>query len=189
MDAAETRRGRECWYRFDNNGNNAVNDGVLLENGIYVILKKYFRDKPYYVQVVELFHDVSNRHLRHQSSKYTYQRLKENDLSFVMQIILKTAMGQAQDALMCKSFRETKKLDKFTMDRHKATVKYKTAYYSFQLPVSLAMLMVNSKEVVNFFYLKSYILLGYMNTHFVPSFLIYRSVYQTVESFNMVRKA
>lgn len=64
-------------------------------------------------------------------------------LFFVMQITLKTSMGQAQDALMCKSFEETKKLDKFTMDRYKAIVKYKTAYYSFQLPISSAMLMVN----------------------------------------------
>lgn len=62
MDGAEIRRGRDCWYRFNNNGNIAINDGILLENGLYVILKKYFRDKPYYVQVLELFHDVSNYH-------------------------------------------------------------------------------------------------------------------------------
>lgn len=59
MDEAETRRGRLCWYRVDDKGNVAMNDGVLLENGIYVILKKYFRDKDYYLQIMELFHDVS----------------------------------------------------------------------------------------------------------------------------------
>ncbi len=52
-------------------------------------------------------------------------------------------MGQALDALMSKDFHSTKKLDKFTMDRYKAIIKYKTAYYSFQLPISLAMYMVS----------------------------------------------
>lgn len=51
-------------------------------------------------------------------------------------------MGQALDMLMAKDFEKTRKLDKFTMDRYKAIVKYKTAYYSFQLPISLAMYMV-----------------------------------------------
>jgi hypothetical protein len=29
-----------------------------LESAIYVILKKYFREKPYYVDIMELFHEV-----------------------------------------------------------------------------------------------------------------------------------
>lgn len=143
MDGSQMRRGRECWYRFNNNGTIAINDGVLLENGLYVILKKYFQDKPYYVQVLELFHDVRNEHWRIFFKTYHCIYLKMTALFFVMQITLKTAMGQAQDTLMSKSFQDTKKLDKFTMDRYKTIVKYKTAYYSFQLPVSLAMLMVN----------------------------------------------
>lgn len=59
MDEAETRRGRPCWYRVNNNGLIAVNDGILLENGIYTILKKNFQNKPYYLQLLETFHDVS----------------------------------------------------------------------------------------------------------------------------------
>ena len=59
MDEAETRRGRPCWYRVDQINHTAINDGVLVENGIYVILKKYFRDKPYYLHLMETFHDVS----------------------------------------------------------------------------------------------------------------------------------
>lgn len=58
MDSSETRRGRPCWYKVNDNGTIAINDGILLENGIYVILKKYFSDKPYYTQVLETFHDV-----------------------------------------------------------------------------------------------------------------------------------
>jgi farnesyl diphosphate synthase len=59
MDRSVTRRGRPCWYLYENLGTAAVNDGVLLENGLYQLLTRYFRDKPYYVHVFELFHDVS----------------------------------------------------------------------------------------------------------------------------------
>ncbi|XKL64257.1 hypothetical protein PGB90_004343 [Kerria lacca] len=58
IDGSKTRRGRSSWYRFENNGLNAINDGVLLEAGIYFLLRKYFRNKPYYVDITELFHDV-----------------------------------------------------------------------------------------------------------------------------------
>jgi farnesyl diphosphate synthase len=59
MDGSVTRRGRPCWYLYENLGTAAVNDGLLLENGVYQLLSRYFRDKPYYVHVLELFHDVS----------------------------------------------------------------------------------------------------------------------------------
>lgn len=58
MDGSETRRGRPCWYRKNNLGVAAINDGILLESGIYQLLRKHFRDKPYYVDIMELFHDV-----------------------------------------------------------------------------------------------------------------------------------
>ncbi|XKL64258.1 hypothetical protein PGB90_004344 [Kerria lacca] len=55
-------------------------------------------------------------------------------------------MGQALDVLLSKNFETTRKMNKFTMDRYKAIVKYKTAYYSFQLPVSLAMFMAGISD-------------------------------------------
>jgi farnesyl diphosphate synthase len=38
----------------------ALNDASFVETGIYQLLKMHFKDKPYYVDVLELFHDVSN---------------------------------------------------------------------------------------------------------------------------------
>lgn len=114
MDGAVSRRGRPCWYRNGNIGLKAINDGVLLEAGIYQLLRKYFRDKPYYVNVLELFHDMS----------------------------LKTAMGQCLD-LHSATADSAPNFNKFTLDRYNSIVKYKTAYYSFQLPVALAMFMVS----------------------------------------------
>lgn len=58
MDNAITRRGRPCWYRHNDIGLMAVNDGILLEQAIYQLLKKHFKDKPYYTHIVELFYDV-----------------------------------------------------------------------------------------------------------------------------------
>jgi hypothetical protein len=39
-------------------GNIAINDSFMLEGAIYFLLKKHFRKAPYYVDLLELFHDV-----------------------------------------------------------------------------------------------------------------------------------
>lgn len=36
----------------------AVNDGLILRNHISRILKKHFREKPYYVDLLDLFSEV-----------------------------------------------------------------------------------------------------------------------------------
>lgn len=58
---------------------------------------------------------------------------------------MKSAMGQCLDMLIAKSFK-SKKLEKYTLENYTAIVKYKTAYYSFILPVCLAMRMVSTKH-------------------------------------------
>jgi hypothetical protein len=40
-------------------GNIAINDAFMLEGAIYFLLKKHFRGETYYVDLLELFHDVS----------------------------------------------------------------------------------------------------------------------------------
>lgn len=59
IDQSITRRGRPCWYRNPGVGMNAINDAILIESGIYQLLRRHFKSKPYYMQCVELFHDVS----------------------------------------------------------------------------------------------------------------------------------
>jgi hypothetical protein len=41
-------------------GNIAINDAFMLEGAIYFLLKKHFRGEKYYVDLLELFHDVSS---------------------------------------------------------------------------------------------------------------------------------
>jgi farnesyl diphosphate synthase len=112
MDGSETRRGHKCWYKADDVGLCAINDSMMIENGIYFLLKKYFGDKEYYNQIVDLFHEVT----------------------FI------TTIGQLQDLKTAGGDVTT-----FTMEKYKTIVANKTAYYSFYLPVCLAMYMSGFK--------------------------------------------
>ncbi|KAM0958437.1 hypothetical protein EV1_023504 [Malus domestica] len=58
MDGSHTRRGQPCWFRLPKVSMIAVNDGVVLRNHIPRILIKYFREKPYYVDLLDLFNEV-----------------------------------------------------------------------------------------------------------------------------------
>ncbi|EON98619.1 putative farnesyl pyrophosphate synthetase protein [Phaeoacremonium minimum UCRPA7] len=113
MDSSITRRGKPCWYRQEGVGMVAINDAFMLESAIYTLLKKYFRSHPAYVDLLELFHEV------------TYQ----------------TEIGQLTDLLTAPE--DKVNLDNFSMDKYRFIVIYKTAYYSFYLPVALALHQLN----------------------------------------------
>lgn len=116
MDASITRRGQPCWYRVQGVGNIAINDAFMLEAAIYHLLKVYFRDEPYYGYLIELFHDT------------TFQ----------------TEMGQLIDLITAPE--DVVDLKKFSLHKHHLIVVYKTAFYSFYLPVALAMRVVGIKD-------------------------------------------
>ncbi|KAG7661873.1 ERG20 [[Candida] subhashii] len=111
MDQSKTRRGQPCWYLVEGVNNIAINDSFMLEGAIYVLLKKHFRNDSYYVDLLDLFHEV------------TFQ----------------TELGQLLDLVTADE--EVVDLDKFSLDKHSFIVIFKTAYYSFYLPVALAMYM------------------------------------------------
>nr|DAD23713.1 TPA_asm: hypothetical protein HUJ06_025176 [Nelumbo nucifera] len=58
MDNSHTRRGQPCWFRVPKVGLIAANDGILLRNHIPRILRRHFREKPYYVDLLDLFNEV-----------------------------------------------------------------------------------------------------------------------------------
>lgn len=109
MDSSTTRRGKPCWYRMPNVGMIAINDAFMLESSIYVLLKKHFRQHPAYVDFLELFHEVS----------------------------FQTEIGQLCDLITAPE--DVVDLSKFSPEKHHFIVVYKTAYYSFYLPVVLAL--------------------------------------------------
>lgn len=111
MDQSKLRRGKLCWYLKEGVGLVAVNDSLWIEGTIYKILRRHFKGEPYYSDIVDLFHEV------------TYQ----------------TELGQTLDLLTSPN--DSVDFGRFSVERYKAIVKYKTAFYSFYLPVALAMYM------------------------------------------------
>ena len=117
MDGSITRRGQPCWYKRSDIGLAAFNDSIILESLVYSLLKRHFRAKPYYLNLLENLLEVS---------KFT-------------------TYGQSLDTLSAQNFSlvrgSEESLESFDMARYTAIVKYKTSFYSFYLPVSLAMNM------------------------------------------------
>lgn len=111
MDRCATRRGKPCYYRLDGVNHIAVNDSTMLEAAIFHLLRVHFRSEPYYVHLLELFHEVTH----------------------------KTEMGQLLDLITAPEGRVD--LHAFSLERHRNIVTKKTAYYSFYLPVAISMHM------------------------------------------------
>lgn len=109
MDQSETRRGRLCWYKVPGVGLQAVNDSVILESCVFLVLRHWCRHLPCYVNLFDLFH----------------------------QVLINTQMGQSLD--METSERPEVDFTVFTRERYAAIIKYKTAFYSFYLPVAVAL--------------------------------------------------
>lgn len=94
----------------------AINDSFILESLIYRLLKYYFKVESYYVELLELFHEV------------TFQ----------------TELGQLMDLITAPE--GDVDLSRFSIQKHAYIVEFKTAYYSFYLPIALAMHMANIKD-------------------------------------------
>lgn len=112
MDDSVTRRGTPCWFRLSEVKLIAINDSFILESCVYKILKKYFGKELYYPQLVDL----------------------------MMETTRQTELGQLLD-LTSQVQGGAIDLSRFTMERYLSIVKYKTAFYSFYLPVALGMIV------------------------------------------------
>jgi farnesyl diphosphate synthase len=112
MDDSPTRRGQPCWYKKEAVKLIAINDSFLLESFVFGILKRHFCDAPCYAALVELLRDV----------------------------VFKTEVGQLLD-LTSQPQDKPVDLERFTLARYKAIVKYKTAFYTFYLPTAMGMLL------------------------------------------------
>ncbi|XP_039306133.1 farnesyl pyrophosphate synthase-like [Solenopsis invicta] len=55
MDRSLFRRGQPCWYRHDDIGLMAINDGLLVESTVYYLIRKHFKGKECYDNLVETF--------------------------------------------------------------------------------------------------------------------------------------
>jgi farnesyl diphosphate synthase len=111
MDDSQTRRGQPCWYKQPHVKMIAINDSFLLESFVFTILRKHFGQESYYLSLVELF----------------------------LTVIQKTEVGQLLD-LTSQPMDQPADLSRFTLERYRQIVKYKTAYYTFYLPIAMGMI-------------------------------------------------
>jgi len=118
MDASVTRRGNPCWYRKPEVKMIAINDSFILESCVYKILKKYFGKETYYPQLVDMFIETTRQ----------------------------TELGQLMD-LTSQPLEGPIDLDRFTIERYNSIVKYKTAFYSFYIPIALGMIVHGITDV------------------------------------------
>jgi len=109
MDASETRRGQLCWYKVPDVQMNAINDGIILETQIYALLAKYFSADPLYPTLIQHFKEVT----------------------------MQTALGQFMDLTSAKP--DVVDFSLFSLKVHSDIVIYKTAFYTFYLPIALGM--------------------------------------------------
>ena len=119
MDSSPTRRGQPCWYKVPGVEMVAINDAFMLESSIYILLKKYFKQHPAYVDLLELFHDIT----------------------------MKTEVGQLCDLITAPE--DHVDLDNFSIEKFDYIVVHKTAFYSFYLPVTLALHYLNLATPLN----------------------------------------
>lgn len=111
MDDSITRRGQPCWYRQPDVKMIACNDSILLECAIYRILKRHFSQDAFYAQLLDLFLET------------TFQ----------------TANGQLLDVVMAPVGEVD--VDRYTPEVYSNIVIYKTAFYTFYLPVACGMIL------------------------------------------------
>lgn len=117
MDSSVTRRGNPCWYRLPEVKLISINDSFILESCVYIILKRYFNQESYYPQLVDLFLETT----------------RQTELGQLLDLT-----SQPQDSPI--------DLNRFTIQRYNSIVKYKTAFYSFYLPVALGMIKAGIKQ-------------------------------------------
>jgi farnesyl diphosphate synthase len=116
MDASKTRRGQPCWYQLPHVKNIAINDSFLLESYVFTMLKKHFGKEGFYLQLLELF----------------------------LKVIQQTEFGQLLD--LTSQDEAVVDLNRFTLERYRKIVKYKTAFYTFYLPVAIGMITSGVEE-------------------------------------------
>ncbi len=119
MDKSHTRRGQVCWYLRPEVQNDAINDCFITDSFLHHIIETYSENDSQYVILTKLFHDVK----------------------------LKTELGQMIDLLSQPQGRKGADiLETFNIDVHSRIVKYKTAYYTFYLPIVAAFVICGNND-------------------------------------------
>jgi len=123
MDNSTYRRGKLCWYLHKEVGNVAINDSFFLLGTVQLIITEFCANHQMYTKLTELFNKT----------------------------LLNTVVGQGLDLITPPKVEPGAPFDfnNYTQQTYDSIVIWKTAYYSFCLPVQSALLLVgiDSPEV------------------------------------------
>jgi farnesyl diphosphate synthase len=104
----------------------------MIESSIYYLLKKHFKQEKYYVDLIELFHETT----------FQTEIGQEQDLIQANEELDLNKHSMTKWVFFCSALALAGKVGTSADNRHHLIVVYKTAFYSFYLPVALAMKMV-----------------------------------------------
>jgi len=118
MDGSVTRRGKPCWYKKPEVQLDAVNDSLILETFVFFLLKEFFGDDVnMYFKLNELYRETS----------------------------FQTQLGQMLDLTSQPQGRKDPELlEGFTLENYLRIITYKTAFYSFYLPIAAGMIITGN---------------------------------------------
>ncbi|KAF8501534.1 farnesyl diphosphate synthase [Russula emetica] len=112
IDQVTINHGKLSWHHVDGVGYNALNDALLLEGAVYQLAREHFRHEPYYVDLLELLHET-----RHPAYFRNPVPVSTSKLGF-------TFLHKLMPDCPCRA----------------ANI-YKSAIYSFYLPMALSMII------------------------------------------------
>jgi farnesyl diphosphate synthase len=142
-------------------GNVAINDSFFLIFAVNRVIRKYLHDHEMYPKFFELFDEV--RAINHNDNL----KSAKNNFQF-SKVSMQTSIGQALDLEIGNHDPNAELFDfgKFSHETYATIVKWKTAFYSFVLPVASALYLVtfiqnlinlkkNKKKSINISQLKA----------------------------------
>ncbi|CAH1640238.1 unnamed protein product [Spodoptera littoralis] len=117
LDGGTVRHGKPSWHLRRSVGNHAFTDSMLIHHAMMDIIEMYFGKTPFYNTMSSYFHEASYR----------------------------TTIAEHMD--LCSSYnKDTDNIDIFTMNHLHDIAVYKSAYYSFKLPIFAALLLVKNGQ-------------------------------------------
>ncbi|CAF0855251.1 unnamed protein product [Brachionus calyciflorus] len=113
MDNSKFRRGQPCWYLNDGVGTIAINDSFFLISNVFTLITEYLGNHPNYSKLFEIFNETFTN----------------------------TVVGQGIDLITPpkRNAGELFNFENYKEEQYYSIVKWKTAFYSFSLPVQAAL--------------------------------------------------
>jgi len=135
MDSSPMRRGRPAWHTRTDVGIVAVNDGLFLENCVFILLEKHFNNLRSYTPLNSLFRMILFKTIFGQSL----------DMNSSWKSIVTNRQGEVSDGDVVK--RRDLLFKPFTRQRYEAICVHKTALYTFTLPVLAGMRLAEVSDI------------------------------------------